>query len=57
MVLEYCEGRNLLEVLIEDGKLPEKMVQEVMKQLLSALVYLETKNIVHRFLENDFVLI
>ncbi len=43
MVLEYVEGDNLLEVLLEHERLPEDMVQTIMKQLLSALIYLESK--------------
>lgn len=47
LVLEYCNGGDLSN-LIKKGKIPEIQVKAYMKQLSNAFKYLINKNIVHR---------
>lgn len=48
LVLEYCCGGELFNFIIERKHLTEKEAAFIMKQLLSALVYLHSNNISHR---------
>ena len=62
IVQEYCNGGGLDEFLekyhAENKKgLPEKMVQYIMRQILSAMEYLSSKEIMHRQIKLDNILI
>jgi len=62
IVHEYCNGGNLSEFLEkyrEKNKkgLPEEVVQHIMRQLLSAMEYLSNKEILHRDLKLENILI
>lgn len=48
-VMEYCQYGTLHDRIQKDGPLTEKQIQDVMKQMLSALVYLIEKRIIHRY--------
>jgi len=47
-VLEYCRGGELFHYILEQKHLSEKEAALIMKQLLSALMYLHKNNISHR---------
>ena len=62
IVQEYCNGGGLdkfLEKYHAENKkgLPEKMVQYIMRQILSAMEYLSSKEIMHRQIKLDNILI
>ena len=48
VVTEYCEGGSLLEVFRKNLIKNEKTIQIVMRQLFSAMAYMHKKNVVHR---------
>jgi len=48
LVLEYCSGGELFHYILEKKHLNEKEAASIMKQLLSALVYLHKQGIAHR---------
>ena len=48
LVLEYCSGGELFHYILERKYLSEHEASSIMKQLLSALVYLHSQNISHR---------
>mmetsp|Transcript_4166 Transcript_4166/g.6198 ORF Transcript_4166/g.6198 Transcript_4166/m.6198 type:complete len:251 (+) Transcript_4166:28-780(+) len=48
LVLEYCEGGELFQHIIDNKCLSEEITAYVMKQLFSALEYLHSKKISHR---------
>lgn len=56
IIMEYCSGGDLSE-LLRKGKLTEKIAQEYMKQLASALSLLKSKNIVHRDLKPSNIIL
>jgi fused len=56
LVTEYAFG-ELFQVLCEDKRLPEAVVQSIGKQLVSALHYLHSRRIMHRDLKPQNVLI
>jgi len=47
-VLEYCDGGELFNFIIDRKHLTEQEAAQIMQQLLSALVYLHAQNISHR---------
>ena len=48
IVMEYCEGGELLEYVSKKNHLDEKSTATVMKQAMYALSYLHNNNICHR---------
>lgn len=56
IVTEYCKGGGLLERIKEDGVLSENKVASYMKQIISAVVYLHSKKIIHRDLRLENVM-
>ena len=62
LVMEYCNGGSLLEALnyykLKNGRpFTEKIVQFLMKQILSAVEYLHKNGIIHRDLKLDNILL
>ena len=57
IVMEYCGGGSLRQILDKHGPLPEPIVVEITASLLCALSYLHKQNIAHRDLKaaNVFV--
>jgi serine/threonine protein kinase len=49
LVLEYCAGGELFHYILEKKHLNEREAANIMKQLLSALVYLHKQGIAHRY--------
>jgi calcium-dependent protein kinase len=48
LVLEYCEGGELFQFIIDNKYLSEEVAAFVLKQLLAALEYLHGQQISHR---------
>ncbi|CAI5702942.1 unnamed protein product [Peronospora effusa] len=57
IVHELVEGSDLLERLLENGKMPQDQAAVVVRQLLSALEYCHTRSIFHRDLKLENVMI
>ena len=55
--LEYCENGSLQKLLNKRKYLTEKEVQNYMLQIIIALNYLHSKNIIHRDLKLDNILL
>ncbi|KAF8292871.1 putative ULK family serine/threonine-protein kinase [Trypanosoma cruzi] len=56
VVMEYAQG-ELFEILEDDKKLPEDVVQRISKQLVQALYYLHSNRIMHRDMKPQNILI
>ena len=48
IVTEFCEGKDLFECIKDNGKIGEKDSAFIIKQLLQSLNYCHEKNICHR---------
>jgi serine/threonine protein kinase len=44
---ELCEGKTLLDVIVENGKLEENFAKQIFWQLIKALDYLQKKGVSH----------
>ena len=49
IITEYCTGGELFDKIISMQSFNEKLAAQYMKQIISAVSYLHTKNIVHRY--------
>ena len=50
--MEFVPGGSLLDMLVEQGPLPEATAQHILRQLVEALGYMqEVHNMVHRDLK------
>jgi tousled-like kinase len=47
IVLEYCQGPTLAQLLRREGRLPEEQARGIAQQLLSVIAYLSEQRIVH----------
>ena len=62
LVMEYCNGGSLQDCLRDyqekyDKPFPEEIVQYLMKQIIQALKYIHNRNIIHRDLKLDNILV
>lgn len=57
MVMEWCEGRPLSEILKEEGKLPPQRAIRIAVGILRALDYIHQHGVVHRDLEPAHVMV
>ena len=55
LVMEYCDG-NMLQYLRKNGRIRERLLQHILKQLANGLKDLASKRIVHRDLKPDNIL-
>ena len=56
IVMEHCEGGQLYEKIRERGRLSEERAASVMEQLLSAVMYMHSLDVVHRDLKPGNIL-
>eukprot|EP00177_Eucheuma_denticulatum_P006981 GFKZ01012695.1.p1 GENE.GFKZ01012695.1~~GFKZ01012695.1.p1 ORF type:complete len:475 (-),score=70.73 GFKZ01012695.1:134-1558(-) len=57
LVLEYCDGGELFDLLVENGYLPEPQVLDLFQQLVYALEFCHARGICHRDLKPENVLL
>jgi calcium-dependent protein kinase len=57
LVLEYIDGRELFDEIIDQERLDETQAAHVMRQVLGALQYCHERNIVHRDLKPENIMV
>ncbi|CAB4438486.1 unnamed protein product [Rhizophagus irregularis] len=57
MVLEYCEGGELYDFLVERGRLRENLARKMFGQLCRAVKYCHDRRVVHRDLKLENILL
>ena len=57
MVMEWCEGRLLREILAEKGKLPPERAIKITLGILRALDYIHNHGVVHRDLKPENIMV
>jgi len=56
VIMEYCDG-GTLNRMISEVELQESQIAYLLKELLKALIYLHSLNIVHRDIKSDNILL
>lgn len=54
--MELCEGGDLFSKIRNQKNFPESKIADIMKQILSGVVYLHKNNIAHRDLKPENML-
>eukprot|EP01083_Nonionella_stella_P187204 687305_1 len=57
LILEYCAGGELWDLLAEKGRFKEETVTKYILQLTSALQYIHNKNVIHRDIKPENLLL
>ena len=56
-VMDYVDGSNLREYLVEKGPLPLAEVESILRQILDALAYAHERGVIHQDIKPENVLI
>ena len=56
IVMELCTGKDLFSKIIQDGKISEHYVAEIIMKILSAITYCHSKQITHRDIKPENIL-
>ena len=58
VIMEYCNGGSLSQILEQYGKpFPIEIIQYFMRQIVDGLKYIHSKNIIHRDIKLDNILV
>jgi eukaryotic-like serine/threonine-protein kinase len=57
MVMEWCEGRLLRDILSKEGKLPQDRAIRIALRILEALDYIHKQGVVHRDLKPENIMV
>lgn len=57
IVTEYCKEGDLIQYIIKEQGISEETAAYIMKQVLSAVAYCHERNVVHRDLKAENILI
>jgi len=57
IVLEYCSGGNLYQLLCREGRLNEKEAARIVLEIARGLEYLQKNNVVHRDIKPENILL
>jgi serine/threonine-protein kinase len=57
MVMEWCEGRLLRQIITEEGKLPPERAIKITLGILRALDYIHNHGVVHRDLKPENIMV
>ena len=57
VIMEYCKGGTLIDLIKKNKNISQKTMMPIMKQLLSALAYLDSNKIVHRDIKLDNIVV
>lgn len=57
LILEFVEGKDLIDLVLERGVLHEKQVAVIMEQLLNILMYCHSCNVVHRDVKPENIIV
>ena len=56
MVFEYCDGGDVMDVLVRKERFSEPLAAQVARNLVSAIAFCQEKNIAHRDIKGENVL-
>ena len=56
MVFEYCDGGDVMDVLVQKERFSEPLAAQVARNLVSAIAFCQEKNIAHRDIKGENVL-
>jgi len=57
LIFEYINGKQLYDVIVDEGYLDEKVARRYFRQILSAIDYIHKNSIVHRDLKIENILL
>lgn len=57
LVMEYISGGEVFEFLVKNGRMKENVARQKFRQIVSAVQYLHSKNIIHRDLKAENLLL